>query len=256
MVRAGEGRRGLFLLLSVIMPAAIPTAGLAAEFPLPILDKLPAENRYELKHDGAGSLNEANKGSLALPNGLLLTLSPGSGYFSSGQPPEREINLEEKYLFIENPQGQATLVAGGFGFSAFANTLVLDEAAKRIYIRETTWWKPLQTVREHDLKCSEDECGFFTDKDCLLKLDEVETAAQLEPKLLGSGYEQEENLDKLFQAALMGGKEDVKFFLDEELMGKYFHFDGVLAEMYYIVGRPLLIEYGKKCFKGITLPEK
>jgi len=157
-------------------------------FPLPIIDNLPEENRYfhpswdKCCEKGDGIYGESiveNPYIIKLPNGFNLTVSD---WGSNDKIVNNQFPLIENTIFIESRDGVKKAIAAGKGFGDPLLTLVFDNDSKRIYVREsqgiTKRWGDLIT-REYDLKCSNIECFFYQDRDCLLKLKNVDKPSKI-----------------------------------------------------------------------------
>jgi len=233
-------------------------------FPLPILDKLPSENRYfypswdKCCEVGEGIYGETvvkNPYIIKLPNGFNLTVSD---WDSNNKTVGDQFSLGEDTIFVENRDRVKKAIAAGQGWGDPEVTLVLDNKSKRIYIREsqgiTKRWGELIT-REYDLKCSDTECFFYQDRDCLLKIKNVDKPSKILKdlkKAAASVYDgfidNVNNLSIVFIPALSGKKENIELFFDIKKLGEYIPLDAGVGEI-YSEHRSFLLEYGSKCFK-------
>ena len=234
-------------------------------FPLPILDKLPSENRYfypnwnKCCEAGEGIYQETvveNPHTIKLPNGFNLTISDLD---SKNKPIDNQFSLYEDTVFVENRDGVKKAIAAGQGWGDPEVTLMLDNKNKRIYIRESQGvspkWGELVT-REYDLKCSNTECFFYQDRDCLLKIKNVDKPSKILKDLKKAAasvydefFDNVDNISIVFIPALSGKKENIELFFDIKKLGEYIPMDAGVGEI-YSEDRRFLLEYGSKCFKN------
>jgi len=235
-------------------------------FPLVILDDLPSDNRYfypswdKCCEVGKGIYGEhvfENSYKIKLPNGFTVTVSD---WDSNNNIVDNYFSLVEDTIFIENRDGVKKAIAAGQGWGDPMMTLALDNKSKRIYIREslgtTHKWGDLIT-REYDLKCSDTNCAFYKDRDCLLKIKNVDEPSKILKDLAKAAVPIDDfigninNLDIVFLPALSGKKENIEFFFDIKKWGKYAHIDDIIhtgTYEIYSANTHFLLEYGRRCF--------
>jgi hypothetical protein len=126
--------------------------------------------------------------------------------------------------------------------------LVINESAKRIFVRESFNGQP---AREHDLKCTKDECAFFTDNDCLYAPEDTETLTQIKQELRKDSNQFPHH--RIFRSAMAGDPESIELFLDRDRISKYINLERDESHSHI---RKTLIDYGKRCFPDITWPDK
>ena len=264
-----------FAVLSLIFSANLAAAK-EVEFSLPILDKLPATEKQEAypletsRCDKApckpkycwiyGADVPSSATTFKFSNGLKLTVSD---LHEDKYLKENPFSMQEDCAILETSSGTWKTIFAGQGWGDNPTSFFVDEKKSKIYIRETKRVAgEEQPIREYDLKCDGEDCAFFVDKDCLLKIDDPAPIAELEKELKAWGGRRDitkpsgdvpfEYIDKLLDAALSGKKEYVDFFFNQEYLDQYFHFDSSVAEI-YSSSRDFLKQYGQKCFADKTI---
>jgi len=238
-------------------------------FPLPIFDKLPNEIIYF--YPSWDKCCEIGKGiygeqlvkipyTIKLPNGSNLTVSD---WGSNNKIAGNRFPLIEDTIFIENRDGVKKAIAAGQGWGDAQVTLVLENESKRIYISESRGFSPKWgdlVTREYDLYCSDTECFFYQNRDCLLKIEDVDKPTKILEDLkkatvaVDDFINNVENLSIVFIPTLSGKKENIEFFFDIEKWGKYIHIGpdatkhSVGTTEIYSANINFLLKYGSKCF--------
>jgi len=261
------------VILTLCIPIIIVVPAIADDvdgfqiFPLPILDILPSENRFFYPNWDkcckgiSGIFGEQvveNPYIIKLPNGFNLTVSD---WGNNNKSIDNQFSLLEDTIFVENRDGIKKAIAAGQGWGDPMQTLILDNKNGRIFIRESQGvnkrWGEM-TTREYDLKCTDTECFFYKERDCLLKIEDVDEPSKILKDLENAAVQIDDfignvdNLDIVFKPALSGKKENIELFFDTKKWGKYVYIDGKIhtgVHEIHSANVRFLLEYGPQCFK-------
>lgn len=231
--------------------------------PLVSTDELNSELRENGKHVPNNSwckiysdmvCDYATHRKISMPNGSNL-LVPKEDPYSGDIYSESGMIFGETDIVLEKKDGARQILFLGYGFADPLTKLSVKNG--NVYVKTYLMDSDKYQINQYILKCSESECWFYIDSDCMLpQPPTVKTPTEIENELREMKWIDKPNHpwedkikyleDNIIAAALSGKKENLDFLFNRKLLNQYFRFDAALGETYSGYS-DIFRKYSKRC---------